>query len=94
MAAADALEFLKKKIGRGNVAAFALNGLDDNSGHVFGIEEALENLTFELLKNFRAAIVRRVAERAAVGVGIRNVLDAAEQRAESFALRGLRSGHR
>src|SRR5438445_6498815 len=91
---ADALQFLQEELRRGHVPAFALDGLDDDAGDVLRIEQTLENLAFELFEDFRAAGLRGVAVRAAIGVRVRNMLDATEQRAESLALRGFRRGER
>src|SRR5712691_3193990 len=85
--AADTLQFLEEELRRGYVPPFALDGLDDDTCNVFGIEQTLENLPFKLLENFRAASLCGVAARAAISIRIRNVFDAAEQCAESFALR-------
>src|SRR6267143_1696224 len=91
---ADALQFLQKELWCGHIAAFALNGLDDDARNVLGIEQPLENLPFELFENLRAASLRGVAVRAAIRVRIRDVLDAAEQGAESLALRRFRRWQR
>src|SRR4029077_4359819 len=52
--AAEALEFLKEEFWRGDVAAFALDGLDDDGGDFLGIEEALEDLSLEGFEDFGA----------------------------------------
>src|SRR3984893_709969 len=91
---ADALQLLKKKIGRRNVAAFALNGLDNNSRHFLGIKKPLENLPFQLLQNFRAASLGGVAMRATVRVWVRNMLDTTQQRAKALTLCGFRRRQR
>src|SRR5436190_1053531 len=91
---ADALQFLQEKFRRGNVAAFALNRLDDDSGNFRRVEEPLENLIFELLQDFFAAGFRPVSVRAPICVWIRNMLNAAKQRAKIFALRRLRRRQR
>src|SRR5207253_9722331 len=88
--AADPLQFLQEELGRRHVSTFALNGLDDDARDVFGIEQPLENLSFKLLEYLRAAGLRSVAVRAAISVRVGNVLDSAEQRAKSFALRRFR----
>ncbi len=92
--ATNALEFLQEEVGSNDVAAFALNRLDDDAGDFLGIKEAFEDLLFEYLKDFRAAGFRSVAEGAAIGVRKRNVLDAGKQSAKTLALRGFRSGQR
>src|SRR5712691_7718270 len=87
--AADALQFLQEEFWRGDVAAFALDGLDDDGGDFLGIEEALEDLALERFEDFGAASFGGVAVLAAVRIRIRDVLDAGEERAETFALGGL-----
>src|SRR6202030_1341963 len=52
---ADPLQFLQEKLRRGHISAFSLNRLDDDTRDILGIEQALENLRFELFENFRAA---------------------------------------
>ena len=86
MLAADALQFLEEELRRGYVPSFALNGFDDDASNVFGVEQTLENLSFKLLENFRTAGLRGMAVRATVSVGIWDVFDSTEQRAESFSL--------
>jgi len=90
----DALQFLQEEFRRGYVAAFALYGLDYDGGDFLGIEEALEDLALERFQDFRATGFGGVVVRAAVRVGIGNVLDAGEKRAEALALRGLGCGER
>ena len=65
--------------------------LDDDGCNFLGREQAFEHLLFEQFQNLGAAGFRSVAVRATVGVGKRNVLDAAKQRAEILALRIFRS---
>ncbi len=64
--AADALEFLQEEFWRGNVAAFALDGLDDDGGDFLGIEEALEDLALKRFEDFSAASFGSVTVLAAV----------------------------
>src|SRR6266478_2851862 len=87
---ANSQQLPKKEFGRRDVSAFALNRLDNDPCDVLGIEEPLEDLVLQLFKNLRAASLRRVPVRATVGIWIRDVLDAAQKRAKSLALRGLR----
>jgi len=79
VSAADPLQFLQEELWRRHISTFSLNGLDDDARHVFGVEQPLENLTFELLEDFRAAGFRGVAVRAAISVRVGNVLDSTEQ---------------
>ena len=91
---ADPLQFLQKKLWRGHIPAFSLNRLDDDTRDILGIEQALENLPFELFENFCAAGLLGVTVRAAIGIWIRDMLDSTEQRTESLALRRLRRRQR
>src|SRR5216683_68290 len=90
----DPLQFLQKELRSGHISAFSLNRLDDDTRDILGIEQALENLAFELFENFCAAGLLGVTVRAAIGIWIRDVLDSTEQRAESLALRRLRRRQR
>src|SRR4029077_70066 len=88
---ADTAQFLHEKLWRGDVATFALNRLDNNPSNFAPVEETLENLVLECLQNFCAAGFRCVAVSTAIGVGIRDMFDAAQQSAKALALRGFRS---
>src|SRR6266849_9618157 len=87
--AANALEFLQEELRRGDVATFALDRLDHNGGDFLRIKEALEDLALERFEDFGAACFGAVTVFAAVGIRVGNVLDAGEERAEAFALRGF-----
>src|SRR5215469_14754909 len=47
VAAANALQFLQKELGRRHVAALALDWLDDDARNFTGIEHTLEELVLE-----------------------------------------------
>ena len=51
-------KFVQKFRRRGNVAAFALNRLDENRRHFFGIDQALENFALQKRRRFDAMRVR------------------------------------
>ena len=77
----------KNSAGRSEVAAFALNRLDDDAGDFFGVDDALEESAARCSRAFPRQRVRGiVAVRAAIGVRIVRVEDAGEQRAEILAL--------
>ena len=84
--AADALQTLQELCRRGQVAALALNRLDENSGDFFGIDAAAEQFVFEVAQAILGSALGAHAIRAAIGVRIRHVKDAGEQRAKAFAL--------
>jgi hypothetical protein len=86
---ANALQLLQEFRRRGNISAFALNGLDKNRRHFLGIDKALENFTLQKCCRFNAGARRRIAVWAAVRIRIGNVKHASQERAESFALHGL-----
>src|SRR5580704_7739014 len=87
--AANALQLLQKEVWCNDIAAFALNRLDDDAGDFLGIKEPLENLLLEQFENFRAAGFRSVAVSTAIGVREWNVFDAREQGTETLALGGF-----
>ena len=70
----DAAQFVMKLGRRHQVAAFALNGLDNNSGNFFGGQNGLEEPVFDDLHAFDIAGGRLLAVRAAIAVSIGNVL--------------------
>ena len=87
--AAQRLKLTQKFCGRGQVAAFALNGLDDDAGDVFRRDDFVEQFALDERAAFGAVAAGGGAVRTAIRIGIRRVENAGEQRAESFALHGL-----
>ena len=94
VALADGSQFVEELGRRHDVAAFALDGLDEDGGDLFGREDRLEELVFEDLDAFDVAGVRLLAVSAAVAVGVGDVGDAAGQRSEALFLDGLGAGER
>src|SRR5438445_3983213 len=86
---ANALQLLEEKLRSRQVSALTLDRLDDDSRDVLRIEQALEQVALEQLQNLLPAGLRRMSQRTAIGIWIRNVLDTGEQRSKSFALHGL-----
>jgi len=91
---ADALQFLEEEQRCGDESTFALDRFHDDRGHFFRGKQSLEDLLLEQFNDLATACFLRVPERAAVRVGIRDVLNSSEQRSKSLALRVLRSGQR
>src|SRR6516162_5560363 len=82
----DPLQFLKEECRCGNEAAFALDRFHDDRRHFLGRKKALEDLLLEQFNDLAAAGFLGVAERTAVRIGIRDVLNSAKQGAKSLAL--------
>ena len=92
--AAKALERLQEFGWRGKIAALALNRLDEDCSDFLRIDEALEELLFDARERIGGGVLGAAAGDAAIGVRIRSLKDAGEQRAESLALHGLAGGER
>ena len=80
--------------GARNIAAFALNGLDDDGGHLRGIDNLLEELPLDKLGAIRCSTLPPDPVGAAVGIGIRSVENTGKQRSETLALHRFGSGQR
>src|ERR1039457_4350212 len=85
---ADAAKFLHKSRGRDDVAAFPLNGLDENGGNFLGCERGLEEL---VLNKARAAqskllLVFGAARSAPVDIGVTYVSHSRNERRETASL--------
>ena len=90
--AAEAFETLQKIRGSGKIAAFALNRLDENCGDFFRIHAALEEFVLEIRERIGGGVFGTNAVSAAVGIRIRRVKNAGEERAKTFSLDGLAGG--
>ena len=96
MAVADAADLLQE-VGRGDdIAAFALDGLDEDGGDFFGRQDGLEELLFDVAgaTEREGFFFLRAAATAAIGIGIANVRDAGDKGSEAALLLGLRAGER
>ena len=100
---ADLTQFLHEDGGRDDVAALALDGLDEDGGNLLGGEDGFEELFFNVagaaegegvFKLLLAGANLRAAGAAAVGVGVADVGDAGDQRGEAALLLGLGAGKR
>ena len=77
---------LQELVGRDDVAALALNRLDDDRGDFVGRDQVHEELVLDVVEALRRARLRRRAERAAIAVRVRRVIDARHHRAEAAPL--------
>ena len=84
--AADFFQALQEFRGGGQITAFALDRLDENSGYFVGIYTTAEEFIFEIRKAIGGRVLGTDSVGAAVGVRIRHVKHAGEEGAESFAL--------
>src|SRR6266702_3987087 len=96
MPVADAPNLLQENVGRDDVAAFALDRLQNDCGNLFGRQRGLEQLVFD---ETRAGEPERFRGRqsfvaAAIRVRIGNVSDARNERREAALLLNLRAGKR
>ena len=82
-------EPLDELIRRHDVATLALNWLDDERRHLVRGHQMQKNLILDEVEAFSGAVVRRQADRAAVAVGVRRMIDAGHHRAEALALNRL-----
>jgi hypothetical protein len=90
----DAHQFIEELLRRDDIAAFALHRFDDDGGHFIGGRDGLQQRVFDKLRALHRAVGGRLAERAAIAVGIRRVHHAGHQRSEAAALHGLARGER
>src|SRR6185437_14676216 len=92
---ADFAEFLQKDSGRNNVAALALNRLNENGGNFFRRNRSLEDFFFNEARAAQSVcFVIHAAGISAISVGIRNVGDAGNQRRKAATLLRLGSCER
>ena len=86
----------RKMVGRDDVAAFALDGLDEDGGDFLGREGGLEELLFDVAGAVEGEgfLLLRAAGAAAIDVGIADVGDAGDERGETAALLRLGGGER
>ena len=80
---------LQELIRRDDVAAFALNRLDDDRRDFVRRHQVHEELVLDEVEALRRAVSRREAERTAIAVRIRRVIDAGHHRPEAAALNRL-----
>src|SRR5690349_11595336 len=71
----DAAQFFMEPLGWDKIASFALNRFNNNCGDFFGRENGFEQLFLENLDAFDIAGGGLFRVRAAVAVGVGNVLD-------------------
>ena len=81
---------------RDDVAAFALDGLDEDGRDFFRRQDGLEELLFDVARAAQAEgfLLLGAAGAATIGVGIADVRDAGNQRREAAFLLGLGGGER
>ena len=93
---ADAAQFLHEDGGSDDVAALALDGLDEDGGDFFGRERGLEELLFDVAgaAEGEGFFFLRAAGTAAIGVGVADVGDAGDERGEAAPLLRLGGGER
>ena len=89
MLVADGAQVAEPAGGRDDVAALALDRLDEDGRHVVRVEMAREEVLLEHVE--AAARARRLvgAPLAAVAVRVRDVVHVRQQRAEARVLAGL-----
>ena len=85
---ADAAQLLHEDGGRDDVAAFALDGLDEDGSDFFGRQGGVEELLFDVVgaAEGKGFFFLRASTTAAIGVGIADVGDAGHERGETAAL--------
>ena len=93
---ADAAQFLHEDGGGDDVAAFALDRLDEDGGYLFGRKRGLEELLFDVARAAQREgfFFLRAAATAAIGVGIADVGYSGHERRKAAALLRLRRGER
>ena len=90
----ERLQFLKKALGRNDIPALALDGLDENGGDFVGGNNVPNQDIFDVPHTFEAAGVGSTAELAAIAIRVRRMMDARHQRAEALLLNVLAAGQR
>ena len=90
----DADQLVEEFLRRHDVAAFALHRLDHDGGHFLGRRNGLQQRVFDKLRALHRAVRGRLAERAAIAIGIRRMHHARHQRSEAAALHRLARGQR
>ena len=96
MPVADGAQFAQE-IRRGrHKSAFALDGLDEDRGHLFRRQDGLEKFLLDVARAAQAEclLVLRPARAAAIDVGIAHVRHARNQRREAALLLRLGAGER
>src|SRR5690349_20535512 len=88
-----AAQLFMESLGGNQIAAFTLNGLDNDCSDFFSREHGFKELLIENLEALDIASGRLLRVRAAVAVWVRNVLDG-EHRMEAAALNDLAAGER
>ncbi len=96
VAIADAANLLEEVVGRDDVAAFALDGLEDDGGDLFGREDGFEETVFDVAGAVEGEglLLGGAAGGAAVGVGVADVGDAGDEGREAALLLRLGAGER
>src|SRR5205814_8731137 len=96
VAVADATNLLEEVVGGDDVAAFALDGLENDGGDLFGREDGFEELVFDVACAVEGEgfLLFRAADSAAVGVWVGDVGDAWDERGETPFLLGLGARNR
>ena len=93
---ADAAQLLHEDGGSDDVAALALDGLEEDGGDLFRREDGLEELLFDVAgaAEGEGFFFLRTAAASAIGVGIADVSDAGDEGGEAALLLRLRAGER
>src|SRR5262249_11301136 len=92
--AAEFLEPAQKFRWSDDIAAFALNRLNENRGDFLGIDDTLEEFSFNMREGVSCGVLRANSVGATIGIGVGSVENAAEQRTKMMALNGLAGGER
>src|ERR1700733_1622728 len=94
MPATQSLEPLQKLQRRRQISAFALNGLNENRGYFFGIDQSPEEFILDMGERARSSVLRSHAISAAIGVGIGRMENSGKQSAKMLPLDGFAGGQR
>ena len=86
----------RKFVGRDDVAALALDRLENDGGDLFGRQDGLEELLFDVARaaEREGLLLLRAAGAAAIGIRIADVVHAGNEGSEAALLLRLRAGQR
>jgi hypothetical protein len=96
VAVADAAKLLKEVVGSDDVAAFSLDGLEDDRGDLFRWEDGLEEAILDVAGTVECEglLLGGAAGSTAIRVGVTDMRDAGNEGGEAAFLLGLRAGER